>query len=103
MKIPDQTPPDPTYRSDFCQSVDMFEKSFQGMQASKFDAQRTQYVKVMHESLKTMQESANAMFNQHLLQLKQTLDKDLQTYLSTPTEENKEKIQTDIKKLKRAE
>lgn len=91
----------PSYSSEFNQSVDLFEKSFQAMQHSKLDEQRKQYEEVMRESLKTMQESANAMLNQHLLSLKDNLAQDLSTYLKEPTPDHKEQVQSDIDLLKR--
>jgi len=96
-------PEKPTYEKDFNQSVDLFEKSFQGMQSSTFDAQKDQYVKVMKESLKTMQESANGMFNQHLSEMKSKLSSDLNTYLQAPTPEHKEKVEEDIEQIKKEE
>ena len=96
-------PEKPTYQTDFKQSVDLFEKSFQGMQTSTFDAQKSQYVKVMQESLKTMQESANGMFNSHLAAMKDTLSKDLNEYLSSPTDAHKQKVINDIDEIKSKE
>lgn len=91
---------DPSYNSDFQQSVNLFQKSFEAMQSSQLDPQKAQYVKVMHEALNTMQESASAMVNQHLMNLNQTLSHDLDTYLASPTDANKAKINTDIDQLK---
>ena len=96
-------PEKPTYRTDFNQSVDLFEKSFQGIQSSTFDAQKQQYVKVMQESLKTMQESANGMFNQHLAEMKNKLSSDLNEYLQAPTPEHKAQIQEDLNRIKKEE
>lgn len=73
------------------------------MQSSQFDAQKQQYVKVMQESLQTMQESANAMFNQHLSAMKEHLASDLNTYLNSPTPENKEKVIEDLNEIKKEE
>jgi hypothetical protein len=57
----------------------------------------------MKQSLETMQESANAMFNQKLADLKDHLNKDLNTYLESPTDENKERVQNDIQRIKSEE
>jgi hypothetical protein len=103
MEVSGPTPKEPSYNSEFNQSVDLFEKSFRGMQSSTFDAQRLQYVKVMHESLEAMREAANAMFNQKLVALNKTLSNDLNEYLSSPTDEHLKKIQADLNKLKREE
>ncbi len=100
MEISGSSPTQPSYSSDFKQGVDLFEKSFQEIQSSKFDAQRAQYVKVMNESLQIMQESASAMLNQHLLALKETLSKDLKAYLAAPTDEHRQKVESDIDELK---
>ena len=96
-------PEKPTYQKDFNQSVNLFEKSFQGMQSSTFDQQKQQYVKVMQESLKTMQESANGMFNQHLAEMKSKLSSDLNEYLQAPTPEHKAQVQEDIEQIKKEE
>lgn len=97
-KVPSEQP---SYKSDFNQSVQLFEKSFHAMQQSKFDEQRHQYTKVMKESLQTMQESANAMLNKHLLALKNDLSHDLDEYLQQPTDEHRRKVESDINSLKR--
>jgi hypothetical protein len=103
MNISDPTPEKPTYQSDYKQSVELFEKSFQGMQNSDLDVQRDKFKQVMQESLQTMQESANAMLNQKLADLKSNLDRDLNTYLDSPTAENKEKVERDIQQIKNEE
>ena len=100
-QISGPSPSQPSYRSEFEQSVKLFENSFKEMQSSKIDAQRAQYLKVMRESLKVMQETANGMLNQRLLTLKDNLSKDLNAYLSDPTDPNKkQKVQSDIEHLK---
>ncbi len=98
---PSQDPP--SYKEDFQRSVKLFEKSFQEMQKSKLDAQKDQYVKVMHESLRTMQESASGMINKRLGELKNTLSKDLDNYLASPTKELEEKVENDISQIKEAD
>ncbi len=103
MTISGPTPEEPTYRNDFKESVNLFEKSFQGMQTAGFDAQRDQYVKVMQESLKTMQESASAMPNNHLIEQKNNLSKDLDEFLASPTNDHLERVQQDITQLKNEE
>ncbi len=90
----------PTYRDDFKQSVDLFQKSFDGYQHSSLNAQKDQYVKVMKESLQVMQDAAGAMLNKHLGSLKAELSSDLNQYLDNPTDANKEKVITDINHLK---
>ncbi|MBM3193590.1 MAG: hypothetical protein FJZ59_05105 [Chlamydiae bacterium] len=103
MTISGPTPDKPTYQSDFKESVELFEKSFQGMENSNLDVQKDKFKQVMKQSLETMQESANAMFNQKLADLKDHLNKDLNTYLESPTEENKERVQNDIQRIKSEE
>lgn len=100
MTIPGEAPEQPTYHKDFQESVNLFEKSFKGVQTSSFDAQRAQYVTVMNESLKTMQESASGLVNDRLISLKNDLSKDLNKYLDAPTTEHQEKVQQDLDSLK---
>ena len=96
-------PEKPTYEKDFARSVDLFEKSFKEFHNSSFDAQRKAYVDVMKESLVTMQESANAMLNTKLNELKENLKKDLDKYLDDPSSDNKDKITKDIQNIKNNE
>jgi hypothetical protein len=90
----------PSYQQDFAKSVDLFDKSFQGMQTSTFDAQKQQYVKTMQDCLKVMQDAASGLVNKHLADLKGKLSNDLASYLNTPTDANKEKVLNDIETLK---
>jgi hypothetical protein len=103
MEVAGPQPQKPSYSKEFKKSVDLFEKSFKGLEASKFDAQKAQYVKVMKETLSTMQEAANGMFNQHLVELKEKLAQDLNTYLATPNDANREQVEEDINTLKKEE
>ncbi|NDD58060.1 MAG: hypothetical protein EBZ47_02250 [Chlamydiae bacterium] len=96
-------PEKPTYEKDFARSVDLFEKSFKEFQSSSFSAQKQAYIDVMKESLVTMQESANAMVNTKLNELKETLKKDLDKYLEDPNNENKNKVSKDILNIKNNE
>ncbi len=100
MSISGQGPQGPTYQKDFQESINLFEKSFQGMQTSKFEQQRDQYVKVMNEALQTMQESASGLLNDKLIQQKEGLATDLKEYLKAPTSEQLAKMQEDITKIK---
>ncbi len=103
MNVSGPSPEKPTYQSDFKQSVELFEKSFQGMQNSELDVQKDKFKQVMQESLQTMQESANAMFSEKLADLKNNLNRDLNSYLNSPTAENKEKVESDIQRIKNEE
>jgi hypothetical protein len=103
MTISDSLPEEPTYRKDFQESINLFEKGFKGVQTSTFDEQRSQYVLVMHESLKTMQESASGLVNNRLIELKNSLAKNLDEYLDSPTSVHQEKVQNDINAIKREE
>lgn len=103
MTISGPTPDKPTYQSDFKQSVELFDKSFQGMQNSDLDVQKDKFKQVMNEALQTMQESANAMVNKKLADLKDDLNKNLHAYIESPTEENKKRVQEDIDRLKNEE
>jgi hypothetical protein len=100
MEVSGSSPSQPSYPSEFKQGVELFEKSFHNMQTSKLDAQKAQYVKVMDESLQVMQDSASAMLNKHLLELKNTLSQDLHTYLAAPTDEHRKKVESDLDQLK---
>ena len=100
MTISGPSPEEPTYKTDFKESVDLFEKSFLGLQSTSLDAQRDQYLKVMHETLKTMQESATGMLNERLMAEKNNLSKDLNEFLASPTNDHLEKVQSDINRLK---
>lgn len=100
----------PSYKAEFKESLNLFEKSFQGMQSSHLDAQKAQYVKVMQESLKIIKEAADGMLNQHVISpalnqyinsMKEKLSQDLNTYLANPTDENREHVQIDINQLKK--
>jgi len=71
MKIEPNEPNQPTYKQEFKDSVELFDKSFQGATSSDFDPQKRQYYKAMQASLEVMQDSANGMVNQHLVELKQ--------------------------------
>ncbi len=102
MSVSGPTPDRPTYEADFRRSVDIFEKSFKNIQDSKFDAQKAQYVKVMHESLRAMQESASGMVNDKLREMKNNLSHDLDDYISSPTDDHKVKVEKDINQMKRA-
>lgn len=101
MDVKGPSPQQPSYSSDFKQSVNLFEKSFQDMQHSQLDAQRAQYEKVMREALHTMQEAAMGMLNQQLVQMKDKLSNDLENYLDQPTDANKKKVEGDLNKLKK--
>ena len=103
MTISGPTPEEPTYQKEFQASVELFEKSFQGVQSSTFDQQRAQYVQVMQESLKTMQESASGMVNERLIALKNTLSTDVNQYLDSPTSEHQQKVQADLDQIKSEE
>ncbi len=103
MTISGPSPEQPTYRKDFQESLNLFEKGFKGVQTSSFDQQKDQYVQVMNESLKTMQESAGGLLNNRLIELKNNLSKDLDQYLNSPTNEHKERVQQDIQQIKSEE
>ena len=103
MTISGPTPENSSYRKDFQESVNLFEKSFKGVQTSTFDEQRTQFVKVMQDSLRTMQESANGLLNERLITLKNTLSNDLNQYLDSPTAEHQQKVQSDLNQIKSEE
>lgn len=100
----------PSYKAEYKESLNLFEKSFQGVQSSQFDAQKAQYIKVMQESLNIIKETADGMLNQHIISpalnqhinaMKEQLEEDLNTYLSNPTDENRKHVLQDINKLKR--
>lgn len=103
MEVNKPTPQDPMYSSNFKHGVDLFEKSFKEREASQLEAQRSQYLKVMKESLHIMQDAASGMLNDHLLSLKETLDQDLNAYVNDPTEEHRNKVEKDIQELKKNE
>ncbi len=100
MSISGPTPEQPTYRTDFKESVDLFEKSFQALQNSKLDAQKDKFANVMQTSLKTMQESANGLLNQRLSDLRNHLANDFEEYLNSPTSENEAKVSSDLEQIK---
>jgi hypothetical protein len=103
MSISGQTPEQPTYRTDFKESVDLFEKSFQAMQTSKLDAQKDKFANVMQTSLKMMQESVNGLLNQRLSDLRNHLSHDVEEYLNSPTLENQAKVASDLEQIKNEE
>jgi hypothetical protein len=96
-------PEEPTYKQDFHRSVELFEKSFKEHQHSQIDKQKQMYEHVMKESLSIMQETAGAMVNQQLAKMKETLDKDLTSYLNDPSAEHCSKVQRDLEGIKNAE
>ncbi|NDE63762.1 MAG: hypothetical protein EB053_05350 [Chlamydiae bacterium] len=100
MEIRPNQPQQPTYKQEFKESVDIYDKSFQGAMESNFDPQKRQYYKAMKESLEAMQDSANGLVNQHLLDLKQKLSQDTNAYIQDPSAENQKKIQKDIKDIR---
>lgn len=102
MEIQPNQPQYPTYKQEFKESVDIFDKSLQGAAHSNFDPQKQQYYKAMKESLEAMQDSANGMVNQHLLDLKQKLAKDTQDYIRNPSEEKQKLLEADIKQIRKS-
>lgn len=96
---PGATPP--SYSSDFRQSVELFEKSFKELQTSTLPAQRSQYVKVMQETLQAMQDISSATVNKELLKLKNQLSEDLNTYLASPSDTTKKNVESDLSALKK--
>jgi len=80
----------------------MYDKSFQGATQSNFDPQKQQYYKAMRESLQAMQDSANGMVNQHLLDLKQKLAKDTQEYIKNPSSDKQQQIESDLKEIRKS-
>lgn len=100
MEIEGNKPNDETYHKEFHESVEIFEKSFKAIQASKFQQQKDTYDKAMKESLEAMQDSASALMNKHLLEKKDELQSHYQNYLQDPTEENKSKVEDDLNDLK---
>jgi hypothetical protein len=100
MEIRPNQPQHPTYKQEFKESVDIYDKSFQGAMGSNFDPQKRQYYKAMKESLEAMQDSANGLVNQHLLDLKQKLAQDTNAYIKDPSADNQKKIEKDIKDIR---
>jgi len=100
MSVPGPTPARPDPHVQFNQSINLFEESFDKMQTAEFHEKKDQYIKVMNETLTVMQDTANAMLNKHLLEMKAMLAKDLNHYLDNPSEVNKQKVQADIDSLK---
>lgn len=90
----------PSYNQEFNQSLELFDKSFQGYQNAGFDAQKEQYEKVMNESLTIMKQAAGAMVNSHLQKLRAQLSDDLGKYMQHPDAATKAKIQQDIDELR---
>ncbi len=90
----------PTYRQEFDQGVELFEKSFKAYQQSNFDPQKNEYALAMKDSLEVMQDAAGGMFNQHLMDMKSQLAKDMNAYMKNPSEENRQKVDSDIDSLK---
>ncbi|MFZ4772960.1 MAG: hypothetical protein ACOYK9_03090 [Chlamydiia bacterium] len=101
MKIEPNDPNQPTYKQEFKDSVELFDKSFQGANASDFDPQKRQYYKAMEGALNVMQDSANGMAKQHLVELKQKLAKDTHDYIKHPTQENQRAIEDDLHELRK--
>ena len=73
------------------------------MTSSQNPEQKLIYQDVMKKSLQVMQDSAHAMFNKHLVELKNNLSSDLNSYLTAPSSENQEKVLDDIQQIKRNE
>lgn len=99
MEISGDKPDKVLYKQELQKGVKLFEAGFKGLQKSKLDAQKDEYEKSMGESLEVIQDTANALMNQHLLKMKDQLVKDYQNYLANPSDGNRDKIQKDINSL----
>lgn len=103
MEIRPNQPIQPSYKQEFKESVEIFDKSFHGALESNFDPQKQQYYKAMKESLQAMQDSASGMVNQQLVDLKQKLAKDTQNFIQNPSKENQKQIEADLRQIRNAE
>lgn len=101
MEISGDNPDRILYKQEFQKGVQLFEAGFKGLQKSQLDAQKQEYEKSMGESLEVIQDTANALMNQHLMKMKDQLAKDYQNYLANPSDGNRDKIQKDINSLQR--
>ncbi len=91
------------YRQEIQQGTKIFEESFKGMQKAeqqKFPEKKAEYEKSTQEALKAIQDACKGLANAHLNQLKDQLAHDYQSYLSSPSKENEERVQHDIDDLK---
>ena len=103
MEIRPNQPAQPSYKQEFKDSVEIYDKSFRGAMQPNFDPQKQQYYKAMKESLEAMQDSANGMVNQQLVDLKKKLANDTQIYIKNPSVETQKQIEDDLKEIRNAE
>ena len=89
------------YRKELQQGIKVFEESFKGMRETKnFPQKKQEYEKATEKSLQAIQDAASALMNQALIQMKDRLGNDYQTYMDSPTQENAEKIEKDLDSLR---
>lgn len=88
------------YKHEFQEGLTIFERSFEGYQHSKFEAQKSEYDKAMHESLTEMRDAASGMFNQKINQLREQLETSVDQYTAHPTRENQEKVEDTLDEIK---
>ncbi|MDN3504601.1 MAG: hypothetical protein P0S95_03380 [Rhabdochlamydiaceae bacterium] len=91
------------YKHEFQEGLNVFEQSFDGFQKSKFEAQKEQYNKAMHESLSEMRDAASGMMNKELQKLRGDLSTNLDNYVKNPSAANEEKVENSINQIKSAD
>jgi hypothetical protein len=90
----------PTYQSDFKDSLNVFQNSFEGYKNSTFDVQKDQYSLAMKESINAMQDSINGLMNAKLQKLKSNLEGHVDEYIQNPNTQNEQKVERDLKNIK---
>jgi hypothetical protein len=100
MSISGPSPEKPTYQSDFKESLNVFQKSFEGYKNSTFDVQKDQYSLAMKESMNAMQDSINGLMNAKLQKLKSNLEGHVDEYMENPNLKNEQKVEGDLKNIK---
>ena len=100
MEVSGNQPTQEVYKQEWDRSIEIFEKSFEGLESSQSEPQKNMYQKALKESLQAMQDSASALMNKELLIKKEKLDGDLQEYLNDPSQDHSRQVHEDLDNLK---
>lgn len=92
----------PSYKQEFQEGVDLFDKSFQEYMKSQEPHQKAKFKDVMDKALDVMNKSAREALSNEQKKMNEVLHKDYENYIQHPDQEASSKIEKDVDDLKKS-
>ncbi|MCH9630738.1 MAG: hypothetical protein S4CHLAM37_07420 [Chlamydiia bacterium] len=92
----------PTYKQEFQEGVDLFDKSFHEYMNTKEPHKKAKFKDVMDKALDVMNKSAQQCLSEEQQKLNDEVHKDYEAYLKSPNKESTEKLEKDVGDLKKS-